>query len=204
MTPHESQMVSLSIRKKNPQFNPNPGPLLPNGQNLNQYPNIQGPPQNVINQVNSPGNNSPSNSQNQIIGSNTKDQGNSKSKPSELNTVGLKINNHTITGYDIVTKIFFGKKQIVWELLESGHGNEKKEQQNLETPSKEKEEEGGNEHGTNEEGTNPENFKKKFDIRFNDIEAVEINVEKSTMTIGKNHKICKISKSFFRHKNLTY
>ena len=182
MNEQQSQMIALNMRKKSQQMNTLPPPLN-TAQSLNQFANGQPPIGSNGNQNNSPGNESPSNSQNQLIGSNNKDQGNSKSKPSELNTQGLMINNHKITGYDIVTKIFFGKKQIVWELNEAGHV-EKKEQ-SLETPSKEKDDEGGEQAG--EEGN--ENMKKKFDIRFNDIEAMEINVEKGTMTIGKNKPI---------------
>ena len=199
---NQAQMVSLSMRKKPPQLNA--GPL--NNQNIGQYP-IQSLPPN-LNPINSPGNVSPnSNSQNQLINSNAKDPTSSKSKPSELNTLGLKINNHNMTGHDIVTKIFFGKKQIVWELTESGQGNEKKEQV-METPNKDKDDEGGAEQGTNEEAP-VENFKKKFDIKFSDIESIEVNVEKSTMTIGKiiiffHKETSMIIKKFcIRNKNFT-
>lgn len=51
-------------------------------------------------------------------GSNTKDANSSKSKPSELLTSGLKIGNQKIMNHEILTKIFFGKKQFVWELTE--------------------------------------------------------------------------------------
>lgn len=51
-------------------------------------------------------------------GSNTKDANTSKSKPSELLTSGLKIGNQKIMNHEILTKIFFGKKQFVWELTE--------------------------------------------------------------------------------------
>ena len=176
---NQAQMVALPIRKKIPQMNT---PIPMNNPNIVQYA-LPGPPPN-LNPTNSPGNASPnSNSQNQLLNSNAKDPTSSKSKPSELNTLGLKINNHNITGHDIITKIFFGKKQIVWELVESGQGNEKKEPV-METPRKEKEDEGENEAGTIEEANVSESFKKKFDIKFNDIESIEINVEKSTMIIG--------------------
>ena len=175
----QAQMIALPVRKKIPQMNP---PIPMNNPNIVQYA-MPGPTP-IMNPINSPGNASPnSNSQNQLLNSNTKDPTSSKSKPSELTTLGLKINNHNITGHDILTKIFFGKKQIVWELVESGQSNEKKEPV-METPRKEKEDEGENEAGNIEETNASESFKKKFDVKFNDIESIEINVEKSTMIIG--------------------
>lgn len=179
MEPYENLMaISQNFKKKTPPINPTP--MNTNIATNMMHNTIQNnaPPLTPMSPARN-GNISPtSNSQNQMLSSNTKEH--AKSKPSELNALGLKINNHHISGYDIVTKIFFGKKQIVWEMVESGATpNEKKDMQ-IKIENKEKEEEKNNEK--NNEDVN--SSKKKFDVKFSDIESIEVNVEKNTMTIG--------------------
>lgn len=176
--PYENLMgMTQSLKKKTPPIGATP--MNPNiATNMMHNPIQNNAPQITPMSPAGNGNASPtSNSQNQMLSSNTKEH--AKSKPSELNALGLKINNHNISGYDIVTKIFFGKKQIVWELVESGTANEKKDTQ-IKIENKEKEDEEKN----NEKHEDANSSKKKFDIKFSDIESIEVNVEKNTMTIG--------------------
>lgn len=196
--PHENQMIAAQNMRKKPSPPVNLAPI-----NHSMGPPIMPNqlPGNIVamNPMSPVGNSSPtSNSQNQLLNSNTKDH--AKSKPSELNTLGLKLNNYNISGYDIVTKIFFGKKQIVWELVETGSVNEKKEphHKSSDNSNREKEEDQENQKNNEELNTN----KKKFDIKFSDIEAIEINVEKNTMTIGK--KLFKIVHLLKRNENCSH
>lgn len=120
-----------------------------------------------------------------FLGSNNK-EGSSKSKPSELNTLGLKIGNYKVENHEILTKIFFGKKQFVWELTEINNQNTNNDENLIKKE--------------NLEGNNPENNeqihhngKKKLEIKFSDIENVNLNLEKSTMEISKKNKKLYIS-----------
>ena len=72
----------------------------------------------------------------------------------------LKIGNQRFNNYKISTKIHFGKRQFVWELSDQN------------SPMK----------NDNEESKSA--CKKKFEIRFSDIERIDINTELNTLTIG--------------------
>lgn len=82
-------------------------------------------------------------------------------KPSEITTASLKIgSNRFQKDCKILTKIIFGKKQFIWEVTE------------LSSPSK-----GGDDDN---KGLN----KRRFELKFSDIEKIEISTDTNTMTIG--------------------
>lgn len=59
----------------------------------------------------------------------------------------------------ILTKIIFGKKQFIWEVTELG------------SPSK---------NDDDNKGLN----KRRFELKFSDVEKIDISTENNTMTIG--------------------
>lgn len=81
-------------------------------------------------------------------------------KPSEIQTASLRIGTQRFTNQKIFTKIHFGKKQFVWELSET------------QSPMK-------------GDADDPKmSSKKKFEVRFADIEKIDVNTETHTITIG--------------------
>jgi len=83
-------------------------------------------------------------------------------KPAEIPTTTLKIGTNKFSkDCKIVTKIVFTKKQFVWEIAEIG------------SPMK-----GGDEDG---KGWN----KRKFELKFSDIDKIDVNTENNSIHIGK-------------------
>ena len=85
---------------------------------------------------------------------------NATGKPSEIPTLSLRIGKNSFPGCKISTKIHFGKKQFVWEVAETA------------SPTKPA------------DGEDTKASKKKFEVKFSDIEKIDVNTETQTITIG--------------------
>lgn len=82
-------------------------------------------------------------------------------KPSEIPTLALKMGSNKFTkDCKIITKIWFSKKQFVWEVSELG------------SPMK-----GGDDEG---KGWN----KRKFELKFSEIEKIDVSTEYNSIHIG--------------------
>jgi len=86
------------------------------------------------------------------------------SKPSEIQTSSLRIgNNRFSNNTKITTKIIFGKRQFVWEIMD------------LNSPTK---------GDSDNKGLN----KRRFELKFSDIEKIEVNTENSSINIETREK----------------
>jgi hypothetical protein len=100
---------------------------------------------------------------------------NNRMKPSEILTVALMVGDVKIQNHKIFTKIHYGKKQFVWELSEH---NSSVASPGHTSPS--------------HDGSEQEKCKKKLELRFSDIEKLDVITKP-----GHEHEI-HISKLAFR------
>jgi hypothetical protein len=79
--------------------------------------------------------------------------------------LSLRVGNTKFRNCKITTKVLFGKKLFVWEILEGAQRPQTEEEKAA-------------------------NVKKKYEIKFSDIDKLDVNTETNVMIFGNIKKCC--------------